>query len=150
MHRSPIGSLSADFVYLSGGRPSYLYDTLDASLAWQAITDVVERGGLLAGCSAGAMIQGEQFAGVPRAHRGFGLWPGVHIVPHFDEIPSVVVSLVRRMVGRDVALVGVNANTALVNVGGTYRVVGDQVTVWTATQRRDYGQGELPADALRR
>ena len=81
---------------------------------------------------------------------GFGLWPGMHIVPHFDEIPSVAVSLVRRVVGRDIALVGVNVNTALVNVGGTYCVMGDQVTVWTATQRREYGQGELPADALRR
>ena len=139
---------AADIVYLSGGKPSYLYATLESSLAWQAITDVVERGGLLAGCSAGAMVQGERFAGLARSHRGFGLWPGVHIVPHFDEIPSAVVSVVRRVVGRDIALVGVNANTALVAVGGACRVLGDQVTVWTARQRTDYGPGELPTDAL--
>jgi cyanophycinase len=139
---------SADVVYLSGGKPSYLHATLDASLAWQAIAGVVQRGGLLAGCSAGAMVQGERFAGVPRPHHGFGLWPGVHIVPHFDEIPSVIVSTIRRMVGKDLTLVGVNANTALVNIDGNCRVIGDRVTVWTATNRTDYGPGDLPPDAL--
>lgn len=139
---------SADFVYLSGGRPSYLHATLHDSLAWQAITRVVERGGLLAGCSAGAMIQGTRFAGLPRPHNGFGLWPDVHVVPHFDEIPSPLVTVMRRLVGKQHTLVGVNANTALVNVDGTYRVIGDQVTVWTATDKHQYSAGDLPAGAL--
>ena len=43
-------------------RESNLYDTLNDSRAWQAIIGVIERGGLLAGCSAGAMIQGDVFA----------------------------------------------------------------------------------------
>jgi cyanophycinase len=138
----------ADFVYLSGGQPSYLYDTLHGSLAWQAIVDVVERGGMLAGCSAGAMIQGDMFAGVPRRQQGFGLWPGVHIVPHFDEIPSAVVSTMRRTVGKKHTLVGVNSNTALVNIGSDYQVVGEQVTVWTPTHKTAFGPGVLPATAL--
>lgn len=139
---------AADLVYLSGGRPNYLHATLLDSLAWQAITNVVERGGLLAGCSAGAMIQGAQFAGLPRPHRGFGLWPGVHIVPHFDEIPSLLVRAMRRMVGKTHTLIGVNANTALVNIDGTYCVIGDQVTVWTTTDKTEFGPGDLPAEAL--
>jgi len=141
---------SADVVYLSGGKPSYLHATLESSLAWQAITDVVVRGGLLVGCSAGAMVQGDRFAGLPRPHGGFGLWPGLQIVPHFDEIPSPIVSAIRLLVGKKLTLIGVNANTALVEVDGTYRVIGDQVTVWTATQKTDYGPGELPPDALPR
>lgn len=138
----------ADFVYLSGGKPSYLYDTLHESLAWQAITQVVERGGLLAGCSAGAMIQGDVFAGMPRRQQGFGLWPGLHIVPHFDEIPSAIVSTMRRAVGKKHTLVGVNANTALVDTGSGYHVVGEQVTVWTPTHKTTFGPGELPPAAL--
>ncbi|MEO1057687.1 MAG: Type 1 glutamine amidotransferase-like domain-containing protein, partial [Actinomycetota bacterium] len=51
---------AADFVYLSGGKPGYLMSTLTGTRAWNAISDVIERGGLLAGCSAGAMIQGER------------------------------------------------------------------------------------------
>src|SRR5260221_14207647 len=46
--------LSANFVYLSGGKPDYLYNTLNGSRVWQAILEVVARGGVLAGCSAGA------------------------------------------------------------------------------------------------
>ena len=139
---------AADFVYLSGGKPGYLHETLDATVAWDAILQVIGRGGLLAGCSAGAMIQGEAFTGLPRPHDGFGLWPGVHIIPHFDEIPSPIVSAMRAAVGRKWTLVGVNGNTALVNHDGAYRVLGDEVTVWTPTSKTRYGAGELPADVL--
>jgi peptidase E len=138
----------ADLVYLSGGNPAYLHRTLAASLAWEAILDVVARGGLLVGCSAGAMVQGESFAGVPRRHQGFGLWPGVHIVPHFDQIPAPIVWALRLAVGRRQTLVGVSRNTALVQDSGTYHVIGQEVTVWTRTHKRRYAAGELPSDVL--
>lgn len=139
---------AADFVYLSGGNPGYLHRTLESTPAWDAILGVVGRGGLLAGCSAGAMIQGEAFTGLPRPHDGFGLWPGIHIIPHFDEIPSAIVSAMRVAVGRKRTLVGVNGNTALVNRDGAYHVLGDEVTVWTPTHKTRYGAGEVPSSAL--
>lgn len=139
---------AADLVYLSGGSPGYLFDTLVGSSAWEAIMEVVERGGLLAGCSAGAMIQGERFAGLPRSRRGFGLWPGVHLVPHFDEIPPVIVSAMRRIVGGRHTLVGVDANTALLADEGRYTVIGGRVTVWSATSKSVFGPGDLPASAF--
>ncbi len=140
---------AADFVYLSGGKPGYLMSTLAGSRTWDAITDVIGRGGLLAGCSAGAMIQGERFAGRPRAQRGFALWPGVQIIPHFDEIPSLVVSGMRRVVGSQLTVVGVNGNTALVKTNdGTYRVIGDGVTVWTRSDKAEFAAGELPTGLL--
>lgn len=140
---------TADLVYLSGGNPGYLYDTLESTPVWSAILDVTDRGGLLVGCSAGAMIQGDQFMGGVRPRTGFGLWPGVHVVPHFDEIPRAVVATMRRVVGRQRTVVGVNANTALVKTDDdTYRVVGDEVTVWTATDRTTHDAGKLPAGLL--
>jgi hypothetical protein len=63
-------------------------------------------------------------------------------------IPSAVVSAMRRTVGKNHTLVGVNANTALVNDGSSYQVVGEQVTVWTSTDKTAYGPGPLPAAAL--
>src|SRR5512136_1824965 len=54
----------ANFVYLSGGHPDYLYDTLKDSLAWKAVLSVLEKGGLLAGCSAGAMVMAGHFFGM--------------------------------------------------------------------------------------
>lgn len=141
---------AADFVYLSGGKPSYLHDTLQESRAWQAILQVTDRGGLLAGCSAGAMVQGDVFANVPRRRAGFGLWPGAHIIPHFDQIPSTVVSAIRLAVGKQHTLIGVNANSALVNIDGAYRVIGERVTIWTSTHRSEFGPGHVPAEALHR
>ena len=138
----------ADFVYLSGGNPGYLHRTLESTPAWDAILQVIGQGGLLAGCSAGAMIQGEAFTGLPRPHDGFGLWPGIHIIPHFDEIPPAIVSAMRLAVGRKRTLVGVNGNTALVHNDGAYHVLGDEVTVWTPNSKTRHGAGELPSGVL--
>ena len=50
---------AANLVYLSGGSPGHLVETLRGSAVWQAIVRVWERGGALAGSSAGAMALGE-------------------------------------------------------------------------------------------
>lgn len=139
---------SADLVYLSGGKPGYLADVLEATPVWEAIADVTARGGLLVGCSAGAMIQGERFLGGIRPRAGFGLWPGVHVVPHFDEIPAALVATMRLAVGREHTVVGVNGDTALLHDGEEIRVIGDEVTVWSPTERSVHGPGPLPADLL--
>ncbi|MEP4648632.1 MAG: Type 1 glutamine amidotransferase-like domain-containing protein [Ilumatobacter sp.] len=139
---------AADLVYLSGGKPTHLFDSLNGSVVWQAILDVIGRGGLLVGCSAGAMIQGEVFAGFPRSHQGFGLWPGAHIVPHFDEIPTAVVSAMRLALGREHTLVGVDRNTAFLHADDTYRVIGERVTIWTRDDKVEFGPGEVPAGAM--
>ena len=76
-----------NFVYLSGGKPNYLYRTLAGSLAWEAIQAVLAGGGLLAGCSAGAMILGEKFFGFPGWKHGFNFLPGATVLPHFTRSP---------------------------------------------------------------
>jgi cyanophycinase len=139
---------AADLVYLSGGNPSYLHSTLESSLVWDAILEVSSSGGLLVGCSAGAMIQGEVFTGFTGRNSGFGLWPGVQVIPHFDEIPAPVAAVMRRTAGKKQTVVGVNRNTALVSADGSYRVIGDQVTVWTPAGKTTFGPGDVPAGAL--
>jgi len=46
----------ADLVYLAGGDPGYLLDVLRGSALLAAMQKVYERGGLIAGSSAGAMV----------------------------------------------------------------------------------------------
>ncbi len=94
----------ANFVYLSGGNPGYLYRTLAGSGAWEAILSVLAGGGILAGCSAGAMVLGEKIIGFPRLGAGFNFLPGVTVMPHFDEIPGAMT--------RDHPLVGWQAPVA--------------------------------------
>ncbi len=54
-----------NFVYLSGGKPRYLYDTLLGTKVWDAIERVHGRGGVVAGCSAGAMVLAGEMVAFP-------------------------------------------------------------------------------------
>jgi cyanophycinase len=133
----------ANFVYLSGGKPDYLYRTLNGSLAWAAIMEVLNRGGILAGCSAGAMIMGERIPGFPRMSPAFGLLKGALIVPHFDEIPQSMVNSLRFLVRDGQLLLGIEGNTALVGDGQEYEVLGSAgVWVWNHHGKKRYAHGE--------
>jgi peptidase E len=43
---------SADLIYFSGGKPDYLYQTMNGSRAWGAAQKAFARGAAYAGCSA--------------------------------------------------------------------------------------------------
>lgn len=106
----------ANFVYLSGGKPHYLLQVLAGSLAWAAVCAVLEKGGVVAGCSAGAMIFGEQVPSSPfpgKWEAGFGFLPGTFIIPHFDEVPKTLLAGLK-LLNHKLRLVGVEGDTALV------------------------------------
>lgn len=136
---------SANVVYLSGGKPNYLYDTLKGSLAWEAVLSVLDKGGLLAGCSAGAMVLGEKFFGFPGLKTGFNFLPGVTVIPHFDEIPAYVIKSVKALARKDLTVLGIEGNTALVCSGEHYEVLGrGGVVVWDRSGKTRYTCGPLP------
>ncbi|HZY41144.1 MAG TPA: Type 1 glutamine amidotransferase-like domain-containing protein [Anaerolineae bacterium] len=124
----------ANLVYFSGGKPDYLYNTLVDTPLWAAVQQVFDRGGVVAGCSAGAMIMGGHVPdfssrfGVPSVSRwqaAFGLIAEAIIVPHYNEFPELLINL---MFGRRPAgsfLIGVDAHTALIGLnGGTWQAIG--------------------------
>jgi cyanophycinase len=114
----------ANFVYLSGGDPGYLFDTLAGSPAWAAVGAVLAAGGVLAGCSAGAMVQAGEFFGFPGWRKGFGLSDKIIVIPHFDEFPAPMLGAIRLGMGWGKTLVGVEANTALLAQNGHYTAKG--------------------------
>jgi cyanophycinase-like exopeptidase len=59
----------ANFVYFSGGKPRYLLETLQRTTAWQTILNIYSAGGVIAGCSAGAMVLGDQIFDFPHVWR---------------------------------------------------------------------------------
>jgi cyanophycinase len=133
----------ANFVYLSGGRPDYLHRTLKETPVWQAILGVHQGGGVVAGCSAGAMIMGARLLGFPGLQPGFELVPNTVIVPHFDEIPAAFVKTVHFFAARDKTVVGIEGNTALVIDGDQREVLGSGgVTIWNHSRRGRYTAGE--------
>jgi cyanophycinase len=140
---------TANLVYLSGGKPDYLYSTLQGSLVWKAIQSVLEDGGLLAECSAGAMILGQTFYGFPGLKPGFNFLPGVTVIPHYDEIPESMLKPVRLLTGNNLTILGIEGNTALVQCGEQYDVVGSGgITVWNRLGKIRYTPGPLPAAVL--
>jgi cyanophycinase len=141
---------SANFVYLSGGNPLYLAETLAGTPVWEAIIGVHQRGGVLAGCSAGAMIMGERIAGLTGSREGFNLLPGTLIIPHFDEFIGRMSRIMRLFSDQSIKMIGIDGRTALVVEGDHYDVVGSGgVTLFSKGANTRYTQGAVPAEMLR-
>lgn len=121
----------AGLVYLSGGNPGYLADTLRGTRVLDAIVAAHHHGAALAGCSAGACALTAVAEDMRRreARAGLRVVPGLVVVPHFDVIeewwPGIIARRTADLPPGQV-LVGVDEETAL--VGGPRR--------WTVHGRR--------------
>jgi cyanophycinase len=138
----------AGLIYLSGGNPGFLADTLRDTALWQAIVREWQAGAALAGCSAGAMAITDWVPDLRRPGRaakpGLGLLPQLRVIPHFDVFLGRVPDLLTRPFLRPpdgVTMVGIDEDTALVGGPGTFTVQGRQ-SVWVLGNGR---RRELPA-----
>jgi cyanophycinase len=142
----------ADLVYLSGGKPGHLLASLRGTPAGAAIVGVHARGGVLAGCSAGAMVlAGSQLrVGTRRFVRlpaGWGdalaLVPGTVVLPHYDAFPEPLLAAVALAAPRRTIVQGIDEETAAIGAGGTWQVRGrGRVTVWCGRHRVRYRTGD--------
>jgi cyanophycinase len=133
----------ANFVYFSGGKPDYLHNALAGTPAFEAVEGVLARGGVVAGCSAGAMIWGERATPFPW-HKGFGYLSGAVIIPHFDEMSGWVVDIVKLVLANNLTILGIEGDTALVCTTEGTSVRGARgVMVWNHQQKRRHTDGEV-------
>lgn len=141
----------ADLVYLSGGKPGYLLAALSGSEVGRALAEAHERGTILAGCSAGAMVLASRtFEFRLRAlpwplhwDDGLGRAPGIAVIPHYDAWPEPMSALIALQVPRGTVLLGVDEDTAAVGYDGAWQVRGaSRVTVWRGRHRERYRAGE--------
>jgi len=72
---------NANFIYFSGGNPSHLYSSIKDSLFENEMKSLLNRNGILAGCSAGAMI----FANKMIKGSGLGYINNSIVIPHYGE-----------------------------------------------------------------
>lgn len=117
----------ANFVYLSGGKPSYLLECFTATPILETILRKLDTGGVVAGCSAGAMIFGERIPNrsfIGGTTTGLNLLPNHFVVPHFDEIPFILKFGIPQMVGH-LTLLGIEANTVLHCRDNRFSVIGE-------------------------
>jgi cyanophycinase len=149
-HVQAIGE--ADLIYLSGGKPGHLIDTLAGSRVGQALTTAHERGAIVAGCSAGAMVLAERHFDL-RSRRliwpldwrdGLALVRGATIIPHYDAWPEPMSVLFVLQAPRGLAVLGIDEETALVGLDGSWQVHGrGRVTVWHGRNRERFRLGEV-------
>jgi len=137
-HAAPIEG--AGLVYLSGGNPTFLAQTLRGTAVWSVIRQAWLAGASLAGCSAGAMaLTGwvpSLRAVVGHPDPGLGLLPHLRVLPHFDRMLGWAPDIVTRALFRapdGVAVLGIDENTALVGGPEEWTVQGHQ-SVWLLSE----------------
>jgi cyanophycinase len=123
----------ADLIYFSGGKPDYLFRALENTPSWQSVLRVLERGGVVAGCSAGAMILGA-FIPTFRLRQlpgrtalwgpAFGLVPDSVVIPHFNEMPRAMLRAWVAIRPSGTRALGVDRASALVGRAGDWQVMG--------------------------
>jgi cyanophycinase len=139
----------AGLVYLSGGSPPFLAQTLRGTAVWTAIQDAWAAGASLAGCSAGAMALTGWVPAIRTLGRepdpGLGLLPHLRVIPHFDRMLGWVPDLLARALLRSpegVTVLGIDEDTALVGGPTDWAVHGRQ-SVWVLGEgaRQEYVPG---------
>lgn len=125
----------AGLVYLSGGSPTYLADTLRGSLVWQAIHAAWSAGAALAGCSAGAMALCGHVPDLRHPVRGgvagLGVLDHLRVLPHFDRFAGRLPDFLLGPLSRapEETVLGIDEDTALVGGPEHWEVQGRQ-SVW--------------------
>lgn len=121
-------------MYMSGGDPHYLAETLMDTPLWEAIQENWSTGASLAGCSAGAMVLSSHIPNfrllkkAPTA--GLNLLPEIRVIPHFNKffkwIPESAAKVLLHVPDNSI-LIGVDELTAIVRRGGQdhWVVVGE-------------------------
>jgi cyanophycinase len=126
----------AGLVYLSGGNPAYLAQTLRGTRLWQAVLAAWRSGSALAGCSAGAIALTGWVPSMRARNRdpdpGLGVLPQLRVLPHFDRMLGWAPDLPDHAVRGAPAgttVIGIDEDTALVDLTGAghaWRVHGRQ------------------------
>jgi cyanophycinase len=125
---------SATGIWFGGGRQWNFVDSYEGTEAVELFRDVLRRGGVIGGSSAGATIQGEFLVrGHPLGNtvmmaegyeRGFAFLPGTAIDQHFTQrgrLPDLLPVVQRhpQMLG-----IGIDEGTAIVVTGTSVDVIG--------------------------
>ena len=136
----------AGLIYLSGGHPGFLADTLRGTAVWAAIEREWRAGAALAGCSAGAMAMTTWIPSLRHPLEGgtdgLAVVPHLRVIPHFDAFAARMPNIVTRFLApsdKAVTLIGIDEDTAIVGGPKEWTVVGRQ-SAWLL---RDDGREEL-------
>ena len=136
----------ARLIYLLGGFPGYLGETLAGSLAWQAALQAYQSGAVIGGSSAGAMVLCAHYSDPDegRILDGLNLVPKACMIPHHNTFGKSWAPQLARALPADV-LIGIDEQTGLLDDGpqGEWTVYGKGgVTIYQKEKVTVYNAGE--------
>ena len=105
-------------IYMLGGFPRHLAQSLAGSDSWQAMLAAHRSGAVIAGSSAGAMILCDHYYDPYQNNlfRGLGLIPDACILPHHDTVGKSWASELAQRLGGAI-LIGIDEETGMLNDG---------------------------------
>jgi len=133
---------AADVVYFTGGNPAHLLDTLRGSLLLTKVEQALERGAIVAGSSAGAMVMGPWMR-FREWRQALGI-AGVVTLPHHERHdPDQLAKELADAAPSGVPVLGVDGKTACLGGPKTWDVLGaGHVTTYKDGQWRRYSAGD--------
>ena len=147
---------NADVVYFTGGNPDHLLHTLRGSTLLRLLMEGMERGLVLGGSSAGAMVMGTVMRRPPlyssesggdnedRWVEGLGIAPGVCVLPHHERRdPAETLADLRKSAPAGITYLGIDARTCILGGPRNWLVSGfGKVTVYRENDFVVYGSGD--------
>jgi cyanophycinase len=138
---------AARLIYLLGGFPAYLAQTLSGSLCWRAVLHAYQQGAVLGGSSAGAMVLC-QYLYDPERDKvipGLDILSGLCVLPHHASFGKRWArTLVERLPG--ITILGIDERTGALDdaPAGMWTVYGQgQVTLYQNGEIASYFAGQV-------
>lgn len=136
----------SQMIYMLGGFPRHLAQSLTQSACWEAVYLAWQAGAVVGGSSAGAMVLCEHYydPADDRMLPGLNLVPGACVIPHHDTFGRSWVPQIQRLLP-DTLLLGIDEETGMLDDGpsGRWQVYGKgTVTLYSGRRVKRFG----PAD----
>jgi cyanophycinase len=137
---------TANLIYLLGGFPRYLCETLRDSRVWLAMLDAHRSGAVIVGSSAGAMVLCEHYYD-PYEEKllpGLNLLENICIMPHHNRFGKNWASKLRSLIPQS-TLLGIDEQTGVINdaLDEAWTVYGaGVVTLYRGAQIEVHARGE--------
>ena len=134
---------AADVIYYTGGSPSHLLATLAGSLLLDKTKRALDRGAVVAGSSAGAMVMGSWMR-FRDWTESLGIVPGVATLPHHEgSEPDVIAAELANSAPSDLDVLGIDGRTCCLRSGGVWTVHGaGTVTLYRGGQWQRFSPGD--------
>jgi cyanophycinase len=138
---------TSKLVYLLGGFPRFLGETLKDSLCWNAVLDVYQNGGVIGGSSAGAMVLCEFYYDPyeQKLLNGLNLISNACVLPHHNQFGKTWLNKLRTLLPKSI-LIGIDEETGMISRSASRQKDADDAKLSSATHPIDwqvYGKGEV-------